>query len=243
MNGSVSPFREGLRDGIPIALGYLAVSFSFGILGSLGGLAWWQSVLISLTNVTSAGQFAGLGIMTTTGSLLETALSQLVINLRYSLMSISLTQRLDARFTGVKRFIAAFCVTDEIFAVASGKRTVTFRYFAGLMTLPYLGWAAGTFFGAIMGDVLPAVVTTSLGIALYGMFIAIVVPEAKKERPVLIVVFIAAVISCVLRCVPLFSGISSGFAVIITAVLASAIGAWLFPVDDNVPEVQEGGAA
>ena len=241
MDKTVSQYRQGLRDGIPIALGYVAVSFSFGILGSLGGLSWWQSVLISLTNVTSAGQFAGLGIMTTTGSLLETALSQLVINLRYSLMSISLTQRLDARFTGLKRFIAAFCVTDEIFAVASGRRPVTFRYFAGLMTLPYVGWAAGTFFGAVMGDVLPAVVTASLGIALYGMFIAIVVPEAKKDRCVLVVVLIAAAVSCVIRYLPALSGISSGFAVILTAVIASAAGAILFPVSDE--PAQEGGAS
>ncbi len=225
-------------DGIPIALGYFAVSFSFGILGSLDGLSIWQTTLISMMNVTSAGQFAGLTIMANLGSLLEMALTQLVINLRYSLMSISLTQKVDEHFRGIWRIFFSFFVTDEIFAVASGrKKSVSRLYFFGLISLPYWGWALGTLFGAILGDVLPALVVTSLGIALYGMFIAIVTPAARDQKNVRIIVLLAIAISCGLHYLPLLNQISSGFAIIISAILASAIGAFLFPV--NTDEMDE----
>ncbi len=221
-------------DGIPIALGYFAVSFSFGILGSLDGLSIWQTTLISMMNVTSAGQFAGLTIMANLGSLLEMALTQLVINLRYSLMSISLTQKVDEHFRGIWRIFFSFFVTDEIFAVASGrKKSVSRLYFFGLISLPYWGWALGTLFGAILGDVLPALVVTSLGIALYGMFIAIVTPAARDQKNVRIIVLLAIAISCGLHYLPLLNQISSGFAIIISAILASAIGAFLFPVNTD----------
>lgn len=227
-------FREGLLDGIPIALGYFAVSFSFGILGSLDGLSIWQTTLISMMNVTSAGQFAGLTIMANLGSLLEIALTQLIINLRYSLMSISLTQKVDEHFKGIWRMLFSFFVTDEIFAVASGrKKSVSRLYFFGLVTLPYWGWALGTLFGAVLGDVLPTLVVTSLGIALYGMFIAIVTPAARDQKNVRIIVLIAIVISCCLHYLPLLKQISSGFAIIISAIAASAVGALLFPVDEE----------
>ncbi len=236
---SKNELGEGLRDGIPIALGYFAVSFSFGILGSLDGLSIWQTSLISMMNVTSAGQFAGLTIMANLGSLLEMALTQLIINLRYSLMSISLTQKVDARFRGIWRMLFAFFVTDEIFAVASGrKKPVSRLYFLGLVTLPYWGWAFGTFFGALLGDVLPALIVTSLGIALYGMFIAIVTPEARDHKNVRIVVAIAITISCCLHYLPLLRQISSGFAIILSAVIASAAGALLFPVETEEEEIK-----
>lgn len=222
-------FTDGLRDGIPIALGYFAVSFSFGILGSLNGLTWWETTLISMANVTSAGQFAGLEVMAAMGSLLEMAMTQFVINLRYALMSISLTQKVDSKFKGLWRLLFGFMVTDEIFAVSYGRdHEVSRMYFFGLCLLPFFGWSGGTLCGALMGAVLPNLVVTSLGIALYGMFIAIFVPAAKKDRKILFVVAISILLSVFLR---LCTSLSSGFSVIICAILASLAGALFFPVE------------
>ncbi|MCR5785443.1 MAG: AzlC family ABC transporter permease [Eubacterium sp.] len=227
----IEEFKRGAKDGIPIALGYFAVSFTFGIAGSVDGLYWWQVVLISMTNLTSAGQFAGLEVMAAAGSLIELALTQLVINLRYSLMALSLTQNLDKKFKGIYRWLYGFAITDEIFAVAAtNEKPVRRSYFGGLMVLPYFGWMFGTLFGVVLGNVLPAVVVSSLGIAIYGMFVAIVVPDAKKDRNILIVVIVAMAISCILKFTPVFAHISSGFAIIICAVAASALGALVFPM-------------
>lgn len=231
-------FQNGIRDGIPIALGYLGVSFTFGIMGSAGGLSWWQTVLISMTNVTSAGQFAGLNIMLAAGGYFEMALAQFVINLRYSLMSISLSQKVDRKFTGIFRWIFGFVMTDEIFAVAAGhKGAVSRRYFLGLATLPYFGWAGGTLAGAILGDVLPELVVNALSVALYGMFIAIVVPAVRDSHTIGIPVAIAIVLSFILTYVPGLNQISVGFAVIICAVIASVIGAIFYPIDDEEEEI------
>ncbi len=232
-------FRRGLRDGIPIALGYFSVSFTFGIMGALDGFTWWQVVLISMTNLTSAGQFAGLEIMMAMGSFLEMALTEFVINLRYGLMAISLTQNLDERFRGIWRVLMGFGITDEIFAVAvSRKEPVTRSYFFGLMLIPYWSWTFGTLTGVVLGSVLPTIVVTSLGIAIYGMFIAIVVPVAKKESRVLFSVILAIMLSCLLAYVPALSFVSSGFSIILCAVIASAVAAVLFPVQ-NVQEVAQ----
>ncbi len=237
-------YREGLRDGLPIGLGYLSVSFGFGIAVVSGGLPALLAVLISMTNETSAGQMAGLSIilagtaLVTVGSLIEMALTQLVINLRYSLMAISLSQRLDKSFSTPWRMLLSFSITDEIFAVASTKRErVGVRYFAGLATLPYVGWTLGTLLGALAGTLLPAVIRNSLGLMLYGMFIAIIIPPARRERGVLFAVSVAVGLSCILFYVPVFSFISSGFALIISAVIAAALAAWLFPVES--PEKEE----
>ena len=220
--------KRGIRDGIPIALGYFSVSFSFGILAVANGFSVLETLLISITNLTSAGQFAGITVMATMGSFIEMAVTQFVINLRYSLMAISLSQKVDSKFTGIYRAILGVGITDEIFAVAMGNRNeVSRRYFLGLMTLPYLCWSFGTLAGAVCGNVLPKIVCDSLGIALYGMFIAIVVPDMKKDMKKVIVVFTAIAISCILYYIPLFKFVSSGFAVIISAIAASLVGAYL----------------
>lgn len=233
-------FPRGLRDGIPIALGYFAVSFTFGIMGALDGLTWWQTVLISMTNMTSAGQFAGLEVMVAMGSYLEMALTELIINIRYSLMAISLSQNLDEKFNGLSRAILGFGITDEIFAVSAIRtKPVTRSYFLGLMTLPYWSWAGGTLCGVVLGSVLPNVVVMSLGIAIYGMFIAIVVPPAKKNRQIMLVSLVAIAISCLLYYLPVFSFVSSGFSIIICAVAASVVGALLFPIPSGENEVKE----
>ena len=223
-------FSKGLRDGIPICLGYLSVSFTFGLLGVGMGLSWWQATFISLTNVTSAGQFAGLSLMMEGGALIEMVIAQFFINLRYLLMSISLTQKVDDKFRGIARWILAMCVTDEIFAVAmSQEKPVSRRYFAGLALTPYLGWGVGTLAGALLGEIVPAQVAEIFGIAIYGMFLAIIIPKARDNRPVLKVVLLAAVLSCVIHYLP-FIKLSSGMSVTLCAVIAAAYGAWRHPL-------------
>lgn len=230
-------FRAGLRDGLPIALGYFPVSFTFGMLAISQGLPAFQAVLISATNLTSAGQFAGLTVIAAGSSLLEMALTQLVINLRYALMSLSLSQKLDSRVTLLQRCIVAFGNTDEIFAVASSKLgTIGARYLYGLILGPMLGWTGGTLAGAVASGLLPAMVQSALGVAIYGMFIAIVVPPARQFRPVLAVVIIALVLSCGFAWLPVLRQVSAGFAIIFCTVLAAGAGAILFPLEEKEEE-------
>ena len=231
---STGPRREflgGIKDGIPIALGYLSVSFGFGIMAVSNGLSIFAAVLISMTNLTSAGQVAGLTVIASNGGMIEMAVAQFVINLRYSLMSLSLSQKLDGKFTPLSRLAVSFGITDEIFAVASGRSgEVSKHYMAGLISLPWVGWALGTFLGAAAGEILPEKLKAALGIAIYGMFVAIFVPAARKAVGVLVVVVIAVTASCCLKYIPVFDFISDGFIIIICTVIAAALGALLFPV-------------
>lgn len=226
--------QSGCRDGIPIALGYFSVSFSFGIMAMGGGLSVFQAALTSLTNMTSAGQFAGLQIVIAGGTLLEMAATQLIINLRYALMSLSLSQKLSEKVTMRQRLVIAFANTDEIFAVAmSHGKELSFPYMIGLQSLPILGWTAGTACGAAAGSVLPASVNSALSVALYGMFMAVVIPAAKKAVPVLSVALLSAFMSCLLYYVPAFKGISAGMSIILCTVAVSAAGAVLFPLPEE----------
>ena len=225
-------FMKGLVDGIPICLGYISVSFAFGIFAVENGLSALEALLISMTCVTSAGQLAAVPIIATQGGLIQLAVSQLVINMRYALMSISLSQKLDDKVSLADRFAIAFVNTDEVFAVASGQYgRVSKWYMYGLILTPWAGWAAGTLAGALAGNVLPAVVTSSLGVAIYGMFIAIVVPEMKKSRPVALCVGIAVALSCLFRYLPLLNRIPGGFTIIICACVASALMAAAAPIE------------
>ena len=224
-------FVRGLHAGIPIGLGYLSVSFTFGIMAVSYGFTWWQALVISMTTVTSAGQFAGIGVMLHPGHYIEMLLSQLTINVRYSFMSIYLSQRTDRRFRGLYRWLLGFFVTDEIFAVAVTEENVRRSFFAGLSAVPYLGWSAGTLIGALLGNVLPARLMSALSLAIYGMFVAIVVPEMKRKKEVIFVVLAAFAASCLFYYVPALSRVSSGLAISICAVVAAAVGAVLFPVD------------
>ncbi len=226
-------YLRGLRYGIPIALGYLSVSFTFGIMAISYGMTWWQAVMISMLTLTSAGQLAGIGVMIHPGQYIEMLISQITINIRYSFMSISLSQKLDDRFRGFYRWVLGFAMTDEIFAVASTEQKVGVPFFAGLATLPYLGWTFGTLLGALLGNVLPQSLMSALGIAMYGMFVAIVVPEMKNRHTVLIVAMIALVLSCMFYFVPILNQISSGLAISICAVLAALAGAVFFPVEEE----------
>lgn len=224
-------FKDGIKDSIPICLGYLSVSFAFGIFAFSSGLSVLEALLISMTNVTSAGQLAGVPIITLGGTFLELAVTELVINLRYALMSVSLSQKFDGTVKMLDRFIIAFVNTDEVFAVASGKEgRVGKSYLFGLIVLPYLGWSTGTLIGAAAGNIFPAVVISSLGVALYGMFVAIVVPKAKRETNVLKCVSVAVALSCAFYFIPALNSIPQGFVIIICAVFASALFAVLAPI-------------
>lgn len=232
-------FLAGLRDSVPIGLGYLSVSFGFGVSAVASGLSSLVAVLISLTNMTSAGQVAGVAIMAAGGGLFEMALTQLTINLRYALMSISLTQRLDAGMNGLRRAIVGFGVTDEIFAVAVSKPGVVgARYMCGLISLPYVSWSLGTLLGAVAGNILPSSIKNALGIAIYGMFVAIVVPMVRRERGTAMAAAVAAALSCIIAFVPALSFITSGFSIIICALVASAAAALLFPVGDDSADIE-----
>lgn len=227
-------FKTGLADGIPIALGYLAVSFSFGIAAVAAGLSPIEAILISMTNLTSAGQFAGINIIASGGGYFEMALTQFIINLRYSLMGISLSQKLDKSFKRIHTLILGHALTDEIFAVAASRtKPVRPIYFFGLALLPYLGWALGTAAGAFFGAFLPNMLCKALSVAIYGMFIAIIVPEIKASKSIAIITLTAVLISCALYYIPIFSSISQGFSIIICAVAASALGALLFPIKEE----------
>ena len=243
-------FRAGFHDGIPIGLGYFSVAITFGMMAVMGGLSVWAALAISMTNVTSAGQFAGLTLIFGGGTLFEMALTQFVINLRYALMGFSLSQKLDRNVNVLDRLLFSFMLTDEVFAVTSGQRgEVGKRYLFGVMIAPYLGWSLGTLCGAVASGLLPDAVRSALSIAIYGMFIAIVAPVAGKNRPVLGVVAAAVALSCAIRYVPaLNSHISSGFAIILCTLLAAGAGAWFAPVTedagaDGAPQPGEGADA
>lgn len=230
-------FKKGLKDGLPIGLGYFSVSFTFGMMAISAGLPIWAAVLISMTNLTSAGQFAGLSIIAGAGPLVEMAMTQLVINARYSLMSLTLSQKLEKRITIPQRLIMAFSNTDEIFAVAVNQGCeIGKKYYAGLSLVPYFGWAFGTLCGAVAGGFLPPVVNDALGLAIYAMFIAIIIPPAKKSAPIRLVIFAAVALSCLFYFVPGLNSVSSGFSVIICAVTASVIAALVNPINDEEEE-------
>lgn len=226
-------FKRGMRDGIPIAMGYVPVSFTFGLMAVSVGMTWWQALLISVTNLTSAGQFAGLDIMAAGGAYMEMALTEFIINLRYALMSLSLSQKLDSSMTLPHRFAISYGVTDEIFGVASSRSGEVGKYYLyGLISIPFVGWQAGTLSGALLGGVLPPMVSDALGIAIYGMFLAIIIPRAREESACLKVILAAVAMSCCFHWIPFLKHVSSGFVIIICAVAASALGAWLYPIEE-----------
>lgn len=227
-----SQFFKGISHGIPIMLGYLSVSFGFGIMAVKSGLPVTAAVLISALNLTSAGQAAGVTVIAAGGTIIEMILTQLTINIRYALMALSLSQRLDSSFKLPQRLTVSYGITDEIFAVASSQpERLSPSYMAGLILISFTGWVSGTFLGAAAGNLLPEPLTDAMGIVLYGMFIAIIVPPARKSSKVLTVVVTAAVISIIFKYLITF--VSGGFAIIISAAAASAVGALLFPINER----------
>lgn len=232
-------FVQGLRYGLPILLGYVPVSFAFAVTAVGSGLPWYLVLAISMTNFTSAGQAAGSGLLAAGGALPEIGVTVFVINIRYMLMSLSLSQRLEGMSLG-KRLLVANGVTDEIFFLAMQKpgSRLSGWFFTGLALGPYAGWVGGTLAGALVGAVLPASLTSALGVALYAMFIAIVIPTVRDSYRVALVVALAVLLSCLFHYVPGLNAVPSGWALILAAVTASAVGAWRFPHTEP-----EGGAA
>ena len=231
-------FLWGMRDGIPICLGYLSVSFAFGIFATTLGLSILEATLLSLFNVTSAGQLAAVPIIASLGSYIELALSQLVINMRYALMSVSLSQKFGKSVRYSDRFAFAFVNTDEVFAVVTSRPgTVGRRYMYGLIITPVIGWTTGTALGAIAGNILPAIAISALGIAIYAMFVAIVTPGVMAQRSTALCVLLSAVLSSVFYYTPfLRENIDSGFVIIITAAVVSTFIALVAPVPDEPEE-------
>lgn len=224
-------WKKGIKDGIPICLGYFAVSFTFGMMAVAQGLSIGDAVLISATNVTSAGQFAGLSIIAAGAPYYEMAVAQLIINLRYLLMSFALSQKLVRNAPFVHRFLVAYGVTDEIFGITvSQEGKVSPFYSYGAISVAVPGWVLGTLAGAISGQLLPDFMVSALGIAIYGMFLAIIIPPAEANGAVLAVVVCAMAISGLLYYLPVFDKVSTGFAIIITTVLVAGTAAWLCPI-------------
>ena len=230
-------FRKGIQDGVPIGLGYLSVSFTFGMMAVSNGIPVEAAVVISLTNVTSAGQFSGLTLMLAHGSYVELALSQFIINLRYALMSLSLTQKVDRHMKTHERALIAYGVTDEIFALASSTyERVGKWYMAGLIAFPVFCWTLGTFLGGAASTLLPEAIRSALGIAIYGMFLAIIIPPAKQNKAVLAVVVAAMVMSTLFKVIPLLSKVSSGFVIIITTLIVAGAAAYFCPIEGEKEE-------
>ena len=227
-------FKKGVHTGLPVGLGYFSVSFGFGAMAIAQGLDAWIATLISATNLTSAGQFAGLTLIVAMGTLWEMVMTQIVINSRYSLMSIALAQRMGEKIGFAPRLLIAFFNTDEIFALAMArKEPLTVPFMLGLGTLPILGWTGGTLMGAMAGSVLPQDIRATLGVMLYGMFIAIVIPPARQEKPVCIVMILALILSCLFAWVPMLKAVSAGISIVLCTVIAAAVCAALFPIPDE----------
>ena len=230
-------FLRGMRAGMPVCIGYFSVSFGFGAMAVAQGLKILDAILISASNLTSAGQFAGLTVIAAGAAILEMILTQLVINSRYALMSLALGQRLGPQVGTGKRLAMAFFNTDEVFALgmAQGSK-LTPAFFLGAGTVAAIGWTSGTAMGAVAGSLLPMSVRMALGVMLYGMFIAIVVPQAREEKPMLAAMLMALVFSCLFTWVPGLKEVSAGLAIVICTVAAAALCAALFPVKEEVEE-------
>ena len=227
-------FLAGAREGMPVCAGYFSVSFGFGAVAVAEGIRVLDAVLISAVNLTSAGQFAGITVIAAAATLLEMFLTQLVINSRYALMSLALGQRLGESMGTWNRMLIAFFNTDEIFALAMRQREKpTLPFLLGIGTVSFVGWVGGTLMGALAGSVLPLSLRTAMGVLLYGMFVAILVPQAKEEKPKLGAMLLAVLFSSMFWWIPGMNQVSQGLAIVISTVAAAGICALLFPVADE----------
>ena len=227
-------YLKGLRDGIPIMLGYFAVSVTLGIAAKNAGMTAFQATLTSLLINASAGEFIGFTLIAANAGVLEVILMEAVANARYLLMSCALSQKLDSRTPLIHRLLIGFDVTDEIFGVSvsvPGKLNPYYSY--GMISLAIPGWATGTFLGVVLGNVLPLRVVSALSVGLYGMFISIFIPPARKNRVIAGLVAVSFAASYAFNALPWFAGISSGVKIIILTVVIALAAAILFPVDQE----------
>lgn len=227
-------YLKGIKVGMPICLGYLAVSFTLGITAKNAGMTAWQAMLTSLTVNASAGQYAGFTVIAASSGYLEMAIMELVANARYLLMSCSLSQKLGPETGLFHRLLIGFDVTDEIFGVSvSVPEKLNPFYNYGMMTVAIPGWALGTFLGVVMGNILPASVVSALSVGLYGMFIAIIIPPARKNKILAMLITVSMAASFLFAKFPLFASMSSGIKTIILTVVIAGIAAVLFPVKEE----------
>lgn len=234
---NLKEYRMGLQRGLPVGVGYFSVSFGFGAMAVAQGIKALAATLISITNLTSAGQFAGLTLIVASATLWEMVLTQLVINSRYALMSLALSQRMGEKIGLLPRLLIAFFNTDEIFALAMDRREpLTVPFLLGLGTLPLIGWSLGTLCGALAGSILPQAIRAALGVMLYGMFIAIVVPPAKADRKILAAVALALVFSCLFAWLPMLKTVSPGISIVVCTVAVAGILAWKCPIPEEERE-------
>lgn len=238
--GNFGWYKKGIRDGIPIALGYFAVAFTLGIMAKNAGLTAFQAMLAAASTLASAGGYAGFAAIAAGASYLELAVTELIVNARYLLMSFALSQKLSPKTPVFHRLLIGFGVTDEIFGISvSVDGTLNPRYTYGAMTVAIPGWALGTFLGVIMGNVLPASLVSALSVGIYGMFLAIIIPPARKSRVILGLVIISMALSLAFSVIPVIKTISSGLRVIILTVVISLAAAVLFPVKEEEEQTDE----
>ncbi len=231
---NTSWFLKGMKDGIPISLGYLAVSFTLGIAAKNAGLTAFQAMLTSLTNNASAGEFAGFTLIAANASYLEIAIMMLVANARYLLMSCSLSQKISPNTPLIHRFLIGFDVTDEIFGISisvPGKLTPYYTYGAIVVAMP--GWSIGTYLGVVMGNILPSNVVSALSVGLYGMFLAVIIPPARKNKILAILITCSMIASFVCSKLSIFAALSSGMKIIILTVVIAGTAAILFPIKED----------
>ena len=236
-NPTTQPFWDGIRDGLPIALGYLAVSFSLGIACQKAGLNALQGFLISFFNLASAGEYAGITVIHEAGTYLEIAIMTLIANARYLLMSTALTQRFDSHTPFWHRFLIGYAVTDEIFGITIARPGVinpAYVYGAMLVSIP--SWSLGTMLGVVAGDFLPVRIVTALSVSLFGMFLAIIIPPARKDKIVLLFVVLAFFFSYLFSVLPVLCSLSSGTRTILLTVVLSCTAAFFFPVSEKTSE-------
>ncbi len=232
MNNKDNIFFKGMKDGFPVALGYLAVSFTLGTAAIKCGITPLQALLASFLNNTSAGEFAAFTLIGAGVSYLEVAVTTLILNMRYLLMSCALSQKLAPDTPIFHRFIMSYDVTDELFGLSvmqKGRLNPAYTY--GIMALSIPAWSLGTYLGAVMGSIMPSGVLSAMNVALYGMFIAVIVPPAKKDKIIALVIAVSMVSSLMFSILPGLKSLSSGITVIILTVVISLAAAILFPVE------------
>ena len=227
-------YIRGMRQGIPVGLGYFVVSFTIGIAARKADLTPVQAAVMSFTNNTSAGQFASFALIASGAPYLEMAISQAVINLRYCLMSCALSQKLDKELPFYHRLFVAFGVTDEIFGLSiSQKGKLDPWYTYGVMSVAIPGWSLGTLAGVLSTGVLPQTFLNAMNMALYGMFIAIFMPAAREDKKLLPIIAAAMALSALVHMAPLFDFISSGMKIIVLTLAISGAAAVLMPVPEE----------
>lgn len=234
MNRNKSAFINGIKDGIPIALGYFAVAFSLGIVAKKAGLNPFQGFLSSILNHASAGEYAEFTVIMANAPYFEMAFVILVTNIRYLLMSCALSQKFDGDTSYGHRILVGFGITDETFGISVGKPGVLNPYYSyGAMAIALPGWSVGTALGVVAGNILPVSVVSALSVALYGMFVAIIIPAAKTSRIVGGVILVSFVASFAVSRISLFDGLSDSMKISLLTVIIAGIAAFLFPLKDG----------